>query len=259
MDYNENTPAEDPPPYTEVAAPSEQSVNATESHAPPQGPPPSQPQRPARPPATPARPPPKSSALTGPALYPNEKQRPSARPPAGPPPGKSSSSAYKPPPGPPPSSSRPPPGPPPSHSSSEHHYHHHHHYQGDPYGYNNSPGPQYQQPPPMMGPPPGPPMGRPQLHYPAGYHCYRCNNTGIKIGKGTTCKDCFDKFGVRSTAQYIPSGMAPVFSGPPRVVPPGDPSIGGWLCGRCRGKGIVHELKIFENTCPVCHGVGRVF
>lgn len=295
MNYNEEVPAEDPPAYSEMANAGEQTVNATESNPAPVGPPPNRTSRPAMPPPTPNRPSTSTSSYTDSSSFgSSEKTRPhDSAPPAGPPPGRPPagpppSHSYRPPAGPPPSSSGPPPGPPPKKhnppagpppSRSNNDYKHSYSHssssltQQQPYQqpYQQSPPPMGLPPmmggpmmggppPPMMGPPPpGPPMGRPQLHYPPGYHCAKCNNTGIKKYKGTTCKECFDKFGVRSSAQYIPSGLAPVFNAPPRVVPPGDPSIGGWLCGRCRGSGIIHEFKIFENTCPVCHGVGRVF
>lgn len=169
----------------------------------------------------------------------------SIRPP-GPPP------KHKPPPGPPPSERyRPPPGPPPpgspsgrpsgKPSSNSHHQPPPSHFQQG--GVNNAP----------------PPPRRPQLRYPKGYFCQKCHNTGVKVYKGTSCQDCFERFGVRSQAQYLPSGMMPVFNAPPRVVPPGDPSIGGWLCGRCRGAGFITDFLVFDSTCPVCHGVGRVF
>lgn len=47
---------------------------------------------------------------------------------------------------------------------------------------------------------------------------------------------------------------------PPRVVQPGDPSIGGILCGRCRGKGYTGGgfLNDYES-CRICGGTGRVF
>lgn len=128
--------------------------------------------------------------------------------------------------------------------------------QGHTYPYNNyHPHQGYSHPQNNYQPPPGPP-----LNYPPGYWCPRCHNTGIKQDKGTTCKKCYEKFGVGSQQiHHLPYGAAPVFSGPPRVVRPGDPSIGGVLCGRCRGSGVIHDLFIFEDACPVCQGVGRVF
>ena len=42
------------------------------------------------------------------------------------------------------------------------------------------------------------------------------------------------------------------------VVRPGDPRIGGTMCYKCLGSGVVQFL-IFEDVCVVCGGVGRVF
>lgn len=137
--------------------------------------------------------------------------------------------------------------------------------------------PHYHRPPP--GPPPGqmPPgphphsfggqMPRPPntpFAYPPGYWCPKCHNTGIKLKNGLSCQDCYARFaGQSARLQYLPapsrfsnfmSGPAP----PGRVVQPGDPSIGGVLCGRCRGRGLVHDF-IFEDTCPTCRGIGRLF
>lgn len=155
-------------------------------------------------------------------------------------------------------------------------------------------------------PPPRPPSQQPQLpprpplqsgsyrpsplHYPPGYRCRKCNNTGIKIKNGRTCKDCYAQFSRQSpNVQYINSGynsglgampgmgiLGSVFgtldnvlgrpynqqtiyspNGQPRIVMPGDPAIGGVLCGRCRGTGIINDF-IFQDTCPTCHGVGRL-
>ncbi|KAG7193178.1 uncharacterized protein KQ657_000935 [Scheffersomyces spartinae] len=54
----------------------------------------------------------------------------------------------------------------------------------------------------------------------------------------------------------VPSPYGAV-SGPPIKVRPGDPRLGGVLCGRCRGSGIVHFL-LDEEMCPVCSGLGRI-
>ena len=126
--------------------------------------------------------------------------------------------------------------------------------------------------------------------YPKGFHCRKCNNTGYKLKNGKTCKDCWERFAPRNTANsvnsnfhpqyfgsttYIPYGSAPIpnphpggrgggggafFSTAPTVplrVPPGDPRLGGVLCGRCRGSGMVRFLLDME-LCPVCSGLGRV-
>ncbi|ODV87276.1 hypothetical protein CANARDRAFT_5823 [[Candida] arabinofermentans NRRL YB-2248] len=52
-------------------------------------------------------------------------------------------------------------------------------------------------------------------------------------------------------------GMAPPINTAPIVVQPGDPRIGGQLCPRCRGRGMVHFLLDLER-CTVCNGLGRV-
>lgn len=51
-------------------------------------------------------------------------------------------------------------------------------------------------------------------------------------------------------AQRPPPGAA--------VVQPGDPRIGGRVCRQCGGTGVMTFL-IFEDTCPVCNGIGRTF
>lgn len=59
---------------------------------------------------------------------------------------------------------------------------------------------------------------------------------------------------------YAPMGYGPPPPHPPGApirVNPGDPRIGGVLCGRCRGSGMVHFL-LDEELCPVCQGVGRI-
>lgn len=180
----------------------------------------------------------------------------------------------------------PPPGAPPSHSAPPP---------------QQPPRPSHQQqyhPPPR--PPPGnypgshaynstynggqrPPRGNPNVpfHYPPGYHCRKCNNTGVKLKNGLSCQDCYSRFARQRNVQVMnqpsPSNYFAPFgggrfssppqiatgppggSGPPRVVRPGDPSIGGVLCGHCRGRGLVTEFIFDEATCPTCRGVGRLF
>ncbi|SCU86628.1 LANO_0C08658g1_1 [Lachancea nothofagi CBS 11611] len=58
-----------------------------------------------------------------------------------------------------------------------------------------------------------------------------------------------------SGSTNLPSGPS---SGPPLMVQPGDPRIGGVTCGECRGKGRVRFL-LDKEICTLCHGVGRVF
>ncbi|BGP39950.1 hypothetical protein JCM10450v2_003930 [Rhodotorula kratochvilovae] len=44
------------------------------------------------------------------------------------------------------------------------------------------------------------------------------------------------------------------------VVRPGDPRMGGVLCRRCGGDGLVPGLFLIDDTtCEVCNGAGRVF
>lgn len=43
----------------------------------------------------------------------------------------------------------------------------------------------------------------------------------------------------------------------PLVVKPGDPRLGGVLCGECRGTGRVSFL-LDEDLCPLCNGLGRI-
>ncbi|KAI5968820.1 hypothetical protein KGF57_000082 [Candida theae] len=126
--------------------------------------------------------------------------------------------------------------------------------------------------------------------YPRNFHCRKCNNTGYKLKNGKTCKDCWERFAPRNTSNsvnhnfhpqhfgsttFIPYGSPSVpnphpggrgggsgsfFSTAPTVplrVPPGDPRLGGVLCGRCRGSGMVRFLLDME-LCPVCSGLGRV-
>ncbi|KAK0207972.1 hypothetical protein DFS33DRAFT_1300471, partial [Desarmillaria ectypa] len=42
------------------------------------------------------------------------------------------------------------------------------------------------------------------------------------------------------------------------VYPTGDPRIGGRLCWRCEGTGLISFLFL-EDNCPVCGGIGRTF
>ncbi|ORY92495.1 hypothetical protein BCR35DRAFT_297929 [Leucosporidium creatinivorum] len=69
-----------------------------------------------------------------------------------------------------------------------------------------------------------------------------------------------------------PQQHAPMMYGPPQnvrlsynpppgalVLRPGDPRMGGRLCPRCGGDGLVMGFLFDEDTCPVCQGAGRVF
>lgn len=68
------------------------------------------------------------------------------------------------------------------------------------------------------------------------------------------------------SSSYLPTSPSLPSSGlvhrpPPGslVVKPGDPRIGGRLCWRCDGSGVVSFLIFDEERCPVCNGAGRVF
>lgn len=91
--------------------------------------------------------------------------------------------------------------------------------------------------------------------YPRQYLCDKCENTGYKLKNGKTCKDCWERFNVRVAA---PPNVSYLSTGPIKVRP-GDPRIGGELCYRCRGSGIIGLLLFDEDYCPVCYGVGRIF
>ncbi|KAK4056033.1 hypothetical protein OIO90_003028 [Microbotryomycetes sp. JL221] len=43
------------------------------------------------------------------------------------------------------------------------------------------------------------------------------------------------------------------------VVQAGDPRIGGRLCYKCGGDGLVMGFLFDQDTCPMCHGTGRIF
>ncbi|KAK9449490.1 uncharacterized protein V1518DRAFT_416145 [Limtongia smithiae] len=122
-----------------------------------------------------------------------------------------------------------------------------------------------------------------RLRYPPSYHCWKCNNTGYKLENGHPCRSCFEQFSIpqsqnvhvlppqRYSYGYSPyAGYAapPIVNGVrPRVVQPGDPSIGGMLCGACKGRGYVDDTGLgatfgsflgATSTCSVCKGVGRL-
>lgn len=141
------------------------------------------------------------------------------------------------------------------------------------------------RPPRQMGygnrPQGGPAPNNPLLHYPRGYHCPKCDNTGIKKKNGKSCQDCWGMF-ARPNQQVVnipgpqqqytpfpffpftppPTQQTTIYAAPgappPVVVQPGDPRLGGQLCGKCRGRGMVYDWFLGDETCPVCRGVGRV-
>ncbi|KAH3679940.1 hypothetical protein WICMUC_000683 [Wickerhamomyces mucosus] len=120
--------------------------------------------------------------------------------------------------------------------------------------------------------------------YPRGYFCDKCHNTGYKLKNGKSCKKCWEKFARQTNVQYIPSpyptgsnynysgyqipftnysinhGNGPSYNQPiplnhnqlyqpipPRIVRPGDPSLGGVLCGKCRGSGTMFSFLALDN------------
>ncbi|CCK72397.1 Hua1p KNAG_0K00290 [Huiozyma naganishii CBS 8797] len=137
-------------------------------------------------------------------------------------------------------------------------------------------------------PPPPPPPAAPRPHsnpalpwvYPANFRCPKCNNTGYKLKNGKSCRSCWRTFaptnnvGMSNGSSMYGSGpivqpmvqpmMQPMYAmGPPQLQPqplmvrPGDPRLGGVLCGECRGSGRVRFL-LDEDLCPLCNGVGRI-
>lgn len=117
--------------------------------------------------------------------------------------------------------------------------------------------------------------------YPHGYHCSKCNNSGYKLKNGRSCKSCWRRFAPPNNSNSVPAltygrsypsssyGIRPMFQGSapiaqpynsmgqPIVVSPGDPRLGGVLCGECRGTGRVTFL-FDEDICPLCRGIGRL-
>lgn len=118
--------------------------------------------------------------------------------------------------------------------------------------------------------------------YPRGFICPKCNNTGYKRKNGRSCKSCWRRFAPVNNVNSVPSSGGSMFldpffpmpsgprygygmppppqmsgSNPPLIVRPGDPRLGGVLCGECRGSGRVSFL-LDEDLCPLCRGVGRI-
>lgn len=151
---------------------------------------------------------------------------------------------------------------------------------------------QYQSPRPSPSavqlPKPTPINPNPYLpwKYPSSYRCSKCDNTGFRKNKNKPCKRCWQKFRpgvippetqrqlenlvnhppaprpVNSNVLKLPPGQVmsyPVYpqGNGPVVVKPGDPRIGGILCPRCNGRGMVHFFLDLER-CQTCNGLGRV-
>lgn len=120
------------------------------------------------------------------------------------------------------------------------------------------------------------------FRYPNRYLCEKCLNTGKKWKSGLMCLSCYERFAPRNNFTSMPAGPAGGFGGfggfgPMGFlnlfggysyqdlmihlnsirVPPGDPRLGGVLCGRCRGSGVV-TFFLDQDPCPVCAGLGRI-
>lgn len=125
--------------------------------------------------------------------------------------------------------------------------------------------------------------------YSSSYRCSKCENTGFRTKNGKPCKKCWPKFrpgvippssqaelerlvknppppkplnaNVRKlppgAVPLAPMGVAPMGAPMPQIVQPGDPRIGGVLCPRCHGRGMVHFFLDLER-CSTCNGLGRV-
>ena len=149
-----------------------------------------------------------------------------------------------------------------------------HTYGGKPSSSAPPPPQRYQAPPPRQ-------QNRIPWVYPPNYHCYKCNNTGVKLKNGKSCKDCYQLFAHQNAAvvyQSTPSFFVPPLFRPTIpgfgssygpttvvrganpsavVVGPGDARIGGVMCGRCRGRGMISDIFGSMN-CPTCRGIGRL-
>jgi hypothetical protein len=106
------------------------------------------------------------------------------------------------------------------------------------------------------------------------------------LKKGKPCKSCWKKFRpgvvppasqkdlemlvnhkpdprpINNNVVKLPPGQVvgyPLYpqGNGPTVVKPGDPRIGGILCPRCNGRGMVHFFLDLER-CQTCNGLGRV-
>lgn len=109
------------------------------------------------------------------------------------------------------------------------------------------------------------------FRYPKRFICEKCHNTGTKRKNALTCQDCYARFAPRNNySVQLSYGFGyldvvrPVTnfgrggpSGPPLQVAPGDPRLGGLLCGNCRGSGQISFL-LDTDLCPVCGGLGRL-
>lgn len=108
--------------------------------------------------------------------------------------------------------------------------------------------------------------------YPKRFICEKCLNTGVKRKNGLSCQDCYSRFAPRNHVSlsygggfgfldFLSSGYGSGYGSrvPPNAirVPPGDPRLGGILCGSCRGTGQV-TFFLDQDLCDVCGGLGRI-
>lgn len=145
--------------------------------------------------------------------------------------------------------------------------------------------PSYKPPPPQHSQSMPPPNSRIPWVYPSNFHCPKCNNTGYKLKNGKSCRSCWRRFAPTNPISYNPGPAASMFVSPmgmmappapqqygygygypnhpmqyPQqklVVRPGDPRLGGVVCGECRGTGRV-SFFLDEDICTLCNGLGRI-
>lgn len=173
-------------------------------------------------------------------------------------------------------------------TSSSHHSSHSHH---KPTSHRPPPPRPSQTQPPL---PQKPQSSKPKIPwvYPNNFQCPKCHNTGYKLKNGKSCRSCWRKFAPRNNVNFSPTTYGATSSyynpmnsvyqpysmfgggggsgsftipvngtmnnnGAPLVVRPGDPRLGGYVCGECRGTGRTSFL-LDEDICTVCNGIGRI-
>lgn len=184
-----------------------------------------------------------------------------------------------------------------SHTSTNHHHHHNSHNSAGgsstsrPKPPPNSAPSSHQAKPSHRPPAPFQSQNIPSANsripwvYPSNFHCPKCNNTGYKLKNGKSCRSCWRRFAPTNPISYRPGPAASMFMSPmgmmappppqqygynygypntqpqPQqrqlVVRPGDPRLGGVVCGECRGSGRV-SFFLDEDICTLCHGLGRI-
>ncbi|CCE65571.1 hypothetical protein TPHA_0L02200 [Tetrapisispora phaffii CBS 4417] len=116
--------------------------------------------------------------------------------------------------------------------------------------------------------PPSQPTSKLPWVYPPGYYCQKCCNTGFKLKNGKSCKTCWRKFSRQNNVSsplttqgyYTNHYQRPVITPTapkPLIVRPGDPRLGGVICGNCRGTGRI-RFFLDSDLCHLCGGVGRI-